>query len=78
MAQDAPERALKNTFAPSVENEHLSVHYVILGLKTAMLRSRELPLEVREAVTAEIRRRWDGPVCGSAAPAVRPRVPAPS
>lgn len=55
--RDASERTFKNTFAPRVENEYLSVHDVILGLKTTMLRSTDLPLEVREAVTAELRRR---------------------
>lgn len=56
MAQDASERAFKNTFAPHVENEYLSVHDVILGLKTTMLHSRDLPLDVQDAVTAELRR----------------------
>ena len=54
--QDTSERTFKNTFAPRVENEYLSVHDVILGLKTTMLRSTDLPPEVREAVTAELRR----------------------
>ncbi len=58
--QDAPERTFKNTFAPRVENEYLSVHDVILGLKTAMFRSADLPLEVQEAVTAELRRSETG------------------
>ena len=56
MAQDASRRTFKNTFAPHVENECLSVHDVVLGLKTTMLHSKDLPLEVREAVTAELRR----------------------
>ena len=64
--QDTSRRTFRNTFAPHVENEYLSVHDVILGLKTTMLHSKDLPLEVRKAVTAELRRQAES--CATADP----------
>ncbi len=50
------QKTFKNTFAPRVENEYLTVHDVILGLKTTMLHSEDLPPEVQDAVSEELER----------------------
>ena len=55
--QDTSERrTFKNTFAPRVENENLTVHDVILGLKTTMLHFEDLPQDVQDAVRKELKR----------------------
>ena len=54
--QDSSSRTFKNTFAPHVGNEKLDVQAVIMGLRVSLLRHEDLPLEVQEAVAAELKR----------------------
>lgn len=54
--QNSSKKTFKNTFAPHVKNENLSVHDVITGLRTTLFDAKDLPPEVQDAVTAELRR----------------------
>ena len=68
MAQQntSEQRMFENTFAPDVKNKTLSVHDVILGLKTTLLDFDDLPTHVQDAVDAELQREADGKNAGSA------------
>ena len=55
--QNSSEKMFKNTFAPHVRNGSLSVHDIITGLRTTLFDAKDLPPEVQDAVTAELRRR---------------------
>ena len=54
--QNSSKKIFKNTFAPHVKNENLSVHDVITGLRTTLFDAKDLPVEVQDAVTAELRK----------------------
>jgi len=47
----------KNTFAPNVVNDYLSVGTIINGLKRGAFRLDALPPDVRRAVSEELERR---------------------
>jgi len=47
----------KNTFAPLITNEELSVDNVIRGLNLGFIQYTELPTEVREAIDTEMQKR---------------------
>ena len=40
------QKMFKNTFAPQMENDELSVHDVIIGLRSTVLSFKNLPREV--------------------------------
>ncbi len=40
----------KNTFAPHVENEELTIHDIILGLRLSVFDAGLLPTDVQKAV----------------------------
>ena len=50
------QKMFKNTFAPQMENDELSVHDVIIGLRSTVLSFKNLPREVQDAVEAELER----------------------
>ncbi len=56
LQDSSDKKTFKNTFAPHIKNETLSVHDVIAGLRTTLLDAQNLPSEVQDAVTAELRR----------------------
>ncbi len=49
-------RAFKNTFAPGVEGDSISVEEVIAGLRFGVIREDSLPTEVHDAVSEELER----------------------
>lgn len=51
-------KIFKNTFAPDVKNSELSVHAIIMGLKTTALDIKDLPSEVQEAVREELKKQF--------------------
>ena len=53
--QDSSNQTFKNTFAPHMDNDFLSVHDVIMGLRVSLLHHEDLPPEVQKAVAAERR-----------------------
>ena len=56
LQNSSEQRTFKNTFAPHIENEVLTVHDIIAGLKTTVLHSKDLPTEVQDAVEDELER----------------------
>ena len=50
------ERAFKNTFAPSCEEQELTVGDIVTGMRFGLFKYRHLPPEVRGAVDEEIER----------------------
>ena len=52
-------RMFKNTFAPHVKNEELTVSEIIVGLKTTLFSYKNLPPEIQDAVEEELERRDD-------------------
>lgn len=56
-AQDSSnQKTFRNTFAPHIDNEYLTVHDVIAGLRTTVLHSKDLPPDVCDAVEEELKR----------------------
>jgi len=47
----------KNTFAPLITNEELSVDNVIRGLNLGFIQYKKLPTDVREAIDTEMQKR---------------------
>ncbi len=66
LQDSSDQRTFKNTFAPHVENETLSIHDIITGLRTTILDVKKLPPEVQDAVTKELKRQKDNTKAGFA------------
>ncbi len=56
LQDSSSQKTFKNTFAPNIENETLSVHEVIMGLRSTMIHSADLPKDVQDAVVKELDR----------------------
>lgn len=49
-------RTFKNTFAPGVEGDSISVEEIIAGLRFGVIKEDRLPTEVHDAVSEELER----------------------
>jgi hypothetical protein len=46
----------KNTFAHHVENKHLTINQIIVGLHTRVFEFNKLPTKIQKAVTQKLTR----------------------